>query len=59
MLDILENDLKACFRVLPGSVHEMIRRTNIWLNVDYVYGDVHTPTVVKHSTAHHFDTWLV
>lgn len=54
----LESDLMDCLRILPRSVHRLIRRTRIWVNASYRYGSVHDPVIVNHTTAHHHPGWL-
>uniref|UniRef100_A0A7S0F795 Uncharacterized protein n=1 Tax=Craspedostauros australis TaxID=1486917 RepID=A0A7S0F795_9STRA len=59
VLRSLQIDLSQCLKVLPWSVHHLIRRTRIWLNNSYVYGDLHNPNMLRHTTTHHDETWLV
>ena len=58
ILQILENDVNHCLRILPFSVHDLIRRTKLWINVTYVYGDIDHPKVLKHMNTHHYERWL-
>eukprot|EP00566_Odontella_aurita_P009157 CAMPEP_0113582520 /NCGR_PEP_ID=MMETSP0015_2-20120614/31965_1 /TAXON_ID=2838 /ORGANISM="Odontella" /LENGTH=511 /DNA_ID=CAMNT_0000487211 /DNA_START=30 /DNA_END=1562 /DNA_ORIENTATION=- /assembly_acc=CAM_ASM_000160 len=59
VLHDLNADLFQCLRMLPLSVHALVRRTKIWINASYQYGPVDDPQMVGHSTAHHHDGWLV
>lgn len=59
LLQELNADLFRCLRVLPLSVHGLVRRTKIWVNASYQYGPVDEPQTVGHSTAHHHDGWLI
>jgi hypothetical protein len=59
IIDIMNHDLAGCLSVLPASVAGLIRRTNIWLNRSYAYGSIQAPTVLSHTTAHHFPGWLL
>ncbi len=58
ILDIIEEDAYNCLRVLPSSVHDLVRRTKIWINVSYVYGHCSQPKVLKHMNTHHYVQWL-
>mmetsp|Transcript_24745 Transcript_24745/g.36958 ORF Transcript_24745/g.36958 Transcript_24745/m.36958 type:complete len:381 (-) Transcript_24745:1256-2398(-) len=59
ILDIIEDDIHNCLRTLPSSVHELVRRTNIWINVTYSYGRLDNPKELKHTNTHHYEKWLV
>lgn len=59
ILDVIEKDVFNCIKALPASVHELVRRTNIWINVTYSYGQSDHPTVLKHTAAHHYEKWLI
>eukprot|EP00985_Skeletonema_marinoi_P034073 scaffold42966_cov153-Skeletonema_marinoi.AAC.1 len=59
IIDIMNHDLTSCLSVLPASVGWLVKRTHIWVNRTYAYGNIHAPTVVSHSTAHHFPGWLL
>jgi hypothetical protein len=59
VLRSLQTDLIQCLRILPWSVHAFVRRTVIWVNFSYSYGSCDDPRVLRHSTAHHEDGWLV
>jgi hypothetical protein len=59
ILRSLQTDLVQIFRLLPWSVHSLIRRTNIWVNASYAYGSRDDPRVLRHSTAHHQEGWLI
>jgi hypothetical protein len=56
----LDRDVDSCLRVLPRSVHALIRRTQLWVNgvEPYQYGSVDNPITVHHCTTHHFKAWL-
>ena len=60
---ILQTDVSYCLQILPGSVRSLVRRTNIWLNVqNYCYSyDPQTkqPIYVNHITTHHHVAWLL
>lgn len=58
VLKILNRDVERCLEVLPPSVHNLVRRTNIWVNTTYYYGHRDKPRNVNHSTAHHHEGWL-
>lgn len=59
VLRSLQADLTRIFRVLPRSVHCLIRRTNIWLNKSYMYGERADPQIMRHLTTHHEEGWLI
>lgn len=54
----LEHDISDCLSILPRSIHKLIRRTRVWLNMSYAYGSIHHPKVLNHSTTHHCEKWL-
>lgn len=59
VLRSIQADLTRAFKLLPLSVHDLIHRTNLWLNWEcYSYGRMATPTVLRHVTTHHGSTWL-
>ena len=58
IIDIINNDLTYCLKVLPKSVGGLVKRTQIWINRSYEYGNIYEPTVLSHTTAHHFPGWL-
>ena len=59
VLQDLNSDLRQCLRILPWSVHSLIRRTRIWVNLTYQYGHYEKPVSLSHSTAHHHVGWLL
>lgn len=59
ILDVIEEDVLNCIKALPSSVHDLVRRTNIWINVSYVYGQLDRPKELKHTSAHHYEEWLI
>eukprot|EP00980_Cylindrotheca_fusiformis_P011281 scaffold2597_cov116-Cylindrotheca_fusiformis.AAC.9 len=59
ILRSLQTDCRQLFRILPRSVHDLLRRTKIWVNASYAYGSRDDPRVLRHSTAHHSEGWLV
>ena len=59
VLRTLQVDLTQCLKVLPYSVHPLIKRTKIWVNLSYVYGTRGRQKCLKHSTFHHEEGWLV
>lgn len=60
ILEILENDCANCLRILPKNCHDLIRRTNLWINVSYMYHDLEMEErEFKHATTHHFEEWLI
>ena len=59
ILDVIEEDVFNCIRALPPSVHDLVRRTNVWINVSYVYGPLDRPKELKHTTTHHYERWLI
>ncbi len=58
IIQTLELDVSNCIRTLPPSVHNFIKRIKIWVNVNYFYGAIDDPRVLKHTTAHHHRQWL-
>jgi hypothetical protein len=59
---ILQTDVSYCLQTLPLSVRSLIRRTNIWVNLqNYYYHDPQTkhPIYVNHTTTHHHVAWLL
>ncbi|KAG7362875.1 hypothetical protein IV203_026235 [Nitzschia inconspicua] len=59
VLQSLQADVTRALRVLPPSVHNLVRRTNLWVNASYSYGLVSDPQVLRHLTTHHEQGWLV
>ena len=59
ILRSLQTDTNSLLKVLPVSVHGLVRRTTIWVNETYAYGSRDDPRVLRHSTAHHSEGWLV
>lgn len=59
VLRSLQIDAQRLFTILPRSVHDLLRRTNIWVNASYSYGSFDDPHILRHSTAHHSEGWLV
>lgn len=59
ILQTIEQDVYDCLKVLPQSVHHLIRRTVLWINETYVYGLIEKPKVLKHTTTHHCERWLI
>ena len=55
----LDLDVTECLTLLPKSTHNLVRRTNIWVNTTYYYGPSINPNNVNHSTAHHHEAWLI
>jgi len=55
----IDLDVKQCLSILPRSTHNLVRRTNIWVNTTYYYGPCMKPQNVNHSTAHHHQAWLL
>jgi hypothetical protein len=55
----LNADLYECLKILPPSVHALVRRTQVWVNATYSYGPRRKPMVLNHSTAHHHEAWLL
>jgi hypothetical protein len=58
ILKDLDTDLCQCLSILPRSVHHLVRRTQIWVNLSYSYGLRDRPVVLNHSAAHHHEAWL-
>lgn len=58
IIQTLEKDVQDCIKILPPSTHNLIRRIKIWVNVNYLYGAIDDPRVLKHTTAHHHRQWL-
>ena len=58
LYDIRE-DLSQCFEIFPSSVHALIRRTRIWVNLSFLYGPRDNLRILRHSTAHHHEAWLL
>ena len=59
VLRSLQADLIQCLKVLPWSTHAFVKRTTIWVNASYSYGSRDNPRVLRHSTAHHQEQWLI
>lgn len=59
VLQDLNRDLSQCLEIMPWSVHALIRRTRIWVNLTYSHGPKDNPTFLSHSTAHHHEAWLL
>jgi hypothetical protein len=59
VLRSLQTDLVQILKVLPWSVHSLVQRTKIWVNASYAYGSRDDPRVLRHSTAHHQEGWLI
>ena len=58
VLRYMNQDIMQCLEHLPVSVHSLIRRTKIWINLFYSYGPKQEPRWLRHTTAHHHDAWL-
>ena len=58
VLRCINKDIMQCFEMFPVSVHSLIRRTRIWINLTYSYGPKQEPRLLRHTTAHHHDAWL-
>ncbi|CAB9524751.1 Transmembrane amino acid transporter protein [Seminavis robusta] len=58
VLKALNEDIKQCLELFPSSVHAFIKRTRIWINLTYSYGQRDNPRLLKHTTAHHAVWWL-
>jgi hypothetical protein len=59
ILRSIQADLTHILKILPWSVHNLVKRTKIWINASYSYGPRDDPRVLRHSTAHHEEGWLV
>lgn len=59
ILQDLDDDLCECLRILPKSVHPMIRRTCIWINAQYAVGPIENPASLANATTHHHRAWLL
>ncbi|MGK3748906.1 MAG: hypothetical protein ACI8RD_001198 [Bacillariaceae sp.] len=61
VLRCIQADLTRAFKILPLSVHDLIRkRTNLWLNWrGYAYGNKANPNILRHATTHHSPDWLM
>ena len=59
VLTYLNADVTQCLHVLPPSVHALVKRTTIWINMEYSYGTVSNPKRIKHITTHHHAAWLI
>ena len=55
----LNDDITHCLACLPPSVRPLLRRTTIWVNLNYSYGPIVHPKHVKHTATHHHSGWLV
>eukprot|EP00934_Nitzschia_sp_Nitz4_P001562 Nitzschia sp. Nitz4//scaffold341_size29662//7475//8725//NITZ4_008037-RA/size29662-processed-gene-0.26-mRNA-1//-1//CDS//3329548543//1562//frame0 len=55
----IQADLTQVLQLLPWSVHALIKRTQIWINSSYSYGPRDDPHVLRHSTTHHHEGWLI
>jgi hypothetical protein len=59
VLTTLNDDVTACWRLLPAAVRPLVRRTRIWINGDhYRMGDPRHPQTLQHMTTHHYEGWL-
>jgi hypothetical protein len=58
ILKDLNTDLCQCLSILPRSVHHLVKKTQIWVNLSYSYGLRDCPVVLNHSAAHHHEAWL-
>ena len=43
ILQDLDVDLRQCLNILPKSIHNLVRKTNIWVNTTYYYGPHSNP----------------
>ena len=59
VLRSLQTDLVQLVKLLPWSVQSLVLRTKIWINASYSYGSRDDPRVLRHSTAHHHEGWLL
>lgn len=59
VLRTLQTDLVQCLKLLPWPLHALIKRTSIWVNASYSYGPKDDPRILRHSTAHHQEGWLI
>lgn len=59
ILRSIQTDLTEILKVLPWSTHALVKRTEIWVNLSYSYGTLDEPHVLRHSTAHHEEGWLL
>jgi len=59
VLQCLNKDLLQCLEIMPVSVRALILRTRIWVNLSYSYGPRDNLRLLKHTTAHHHDAWLL
>lgn len=59
VLRSIQTDVTQILKILPWSVHALVKRTPIWINRSYSYGTRDDPRVLRHSTAHHEEGWLV
>ena len=57
-LEVLSFDVSQTISSLPTSVHNLVKRTIVWVNSSYRNGPVHEPNELMHSTAHHDEEWL-
>lgn len=59
ILRSIQADLTQILKILPWSVQNLVKRTKIWINASYSYGPRDDPRVLRHSTAHHEEGWLI
>ena len=59
MVHDLNYDLNECLKVLPKSVHKLVKRTIIWINESYIFGPINKPNNVDFATTHHGKDWLL
>jgi hypothetical protein len=61
IVGILDADVVSCLKVLPISVHNLVLRTKLWINLGphYTYGRIENATLAKHTTTHHHTEWLI
>lgn len=50
---------QGCLELLPLSVHNLIHRTRIWVNLYYRMGNLQHLKLLNHTTTHHHEGWLL
>ena len=58
VFSILEEDITQSLKLLPRSVHPLVKRTRIWVNASYLTGQAKSPVSVNHLISHHHVEWL-
>jgi len=58
ILSQLCEDATNALRLLPNSVHPLVKRSTIWVNSSYAYGSTVDPIEPTGVSTHHGEAWL-